>query len=264
MSIFCIYKLKNLFNFWLIFISLLFCLAVYPAIASDNQELVEIQKKLQTTFSNLTVVDFRPSPIPNLFEINLGNKIIYYYPEKDLMLFGELFSKDGISLTGESLARQTEETLKQAALSSGLLLGSTEGVEILEFVDPDCPYSQRADEFLRSLAQQHQFSRKVFFDLRAHPQAKEKALYVLCSDDPDKALLQVFTRESVALLSSKTAEETLKKQAQAAEKLGILGTPSFLISGKLLAGFKPEELLDCLQKQQLINKKEEESGLQKK
>lgn len=227
-----------------------------PAVASDNRELAEIQEKLQTTFSNLNIIDFRPSPIPGLFEVNLGDKILYYHPDKELMLFGEIFSKDGVSLTGESLARQAEDTLREEALSSGLLLSSSSGIEILEFIDPDCPYSQRADEFLRSLASQYQFSRKVFFDLRAHPDARGKALHVLRSNNPDKALLQVFSGESVTLLSSNAAEKTLKRQALAAEKLGISGTPSFVISGKLLTGFKPEELLDCLQKQQLINKKE--------
>lgn len=257
----------NILKFFLeLKIKLIFLLflATFPAVASDNRELAELQEKLQTTFSNLNIVDFRPSPIPGLFEVNLGDKILYYHPEKELMLFGEVFSKNGVSLTGESLARQAEETLKEEALSSGLLLGSSSGVEILEFTDPDCPFSKRADEFLRSMASQYQFSRKVFFDLRAHPEARGKALHVLRSNDPDKALLQVFSGESVTLLTSSSAEKTLKRQAMAAEKLGISGTPSFLISGKLLTGFKPEELLECLQKSQFINNNGEQNGLNKK
>lgn len=222
------------------------CLS-FPLFAQENRKLIEAQKKLQTTFFNLSVVDFRPSQIPELFEVNLGDKIIYFHPEKELLVFGEIFSKDGQSLTAQSLARQTASLLKKAPFESGLAIGKPGGVEVVEFCNPDCPYSRRFDALLRELSAKYAFSRRLFFVAR-NAQATAKAVHVLCAADPDKALAQILSGENIPLVHCQKAAERLHQQRQVVENLGVSGTPSFLQDGKLVTGFKPEALVDFLEK----------------
>ena len=64
------------------------------AFADDQEQYVkDAQEKLKATFQNLTVNDFKPSPVEGLFEINIGGRVVYFHPEAEVLIFGEIFSK---------------------------------------------------------------------------------------------------------------------------------------------------------------------------
>jgi thiol:disulfide interchange protein DsbC len=63
------------------------CLAV--------QSETEVRQILAKTYPGIKVGEIRSSDIPGLYEIEAGSNIIYFYPEKGLLVFGEIWTRDG-------------------------------------------------------------------------------------------------------------------------------------------------------------------------
>ena len=128
----------------MIFLCRVFCSSVEDVKEAAGQ-------RLRTTFSNITNVDnFGESSIPGIYEMTLSGKVIYYYPEKDLLIFGEIINKEGVSLTGASLQKKaTREKLKDFDYSKGLVMGDEEGVPVVEILNPDCFYCKMFDDEAR-------------------------------------------------------------------------------------------------------------------
>jgi hypothetical protein len=62
---------------------------------------------------------------------------------------------------------------------------------VVEYTDPDCPFCRKGSEFFRN---RRDVTRYVFFNpLPMHPQAREKAQYVLSAQDKAKAYEEVMS-----------------------------------------------------------------------
>lgn len=219
------------------------------ASAWAQSTLKEAQEKLQATFSNITVVGFNPSPIPNMYEINMGTGIVYFYPEKNLLMFGEIFNSEGTSLTAESLAKMTESRFSEFDTSKALTLGAEDGIEVIEFTDPDCPFCRRYDQFIES--QDIKIKRHIFFDTRIHPSAVQKVEHILCSKDQEQAYKNVYSNKAITEYKRcPEGRDTIKEHLKVSKGVGVSGTPTLLLDGKLITGFQQGVIADYLKKAQ--------------
>lgn len=230
--------------------SMLFATSLY---ASDklqspesNRAVEKAQEQLQATFSNLTIIDFKPSPMPGLYEVNTGNGIIYFEPKAELLFFGEIYAKDGTSLTQTARENKTKATLSQLPMDIGLVIGDPDGKEIIEFTDPDCPYCRRYEQFIVPLSHEQPIKRVIYFITSIHPASYKKAMHVLCADNPEQAFHEVYASEVTEFKGCKKAKKILQAHQQIAQSLGISATPSFLINDHLEVGFQPGMILDYL------------------
>lgn len=67
-----------------------------------------IKSDFQLIFKKTRVVEVKPSEIPGIYEIYYEGDhpgIIYYYPDKKILIFGEFWSINGTSFTGEKLEK---------------------------------------------------------------------------------------------------------------------------------------------------------------
>jgi len=65
-----------------------------------------VKKEITSTFKALNVAEVKESEIPGIYEIYYTGTypgIIYYYPPKKLLIFGEIWDVNGTSLTGLKL-----------------------------------------------------------------------------------------------------------------------------------------------------------------
>lgn len=65
-----------------------------------------VKKEITSTFKTLNVTEVKESEIPGIYEIYYTGTypgIIYYYPPKKLLIFGEIWDVNGTSLTGLKL-----------------------------------------------------------------------------------------------------------------------------------------------------------------
>ena len=131
-------------------------------------------------------------------------------------------------------------------LNKALKIGSGKTV-VIEFTDPDCPYCRKGAAFFRD---RRDVTRYIFFNpLPMHPQAREKAQFILSSPDRAKAYEEVMSggldnRKLTGITAA--GIQLLKEQMAIAREAKAESTPTFIICGRIIQGFdqlKIEEIL---------------------
>lgn len=178
-----------------------------------------------------------------------------------------------------------EKTTVSANIQESLIVGhapilgsSTASIKIIEFSDFQCPYCRLADPVLVKFIARHPGDAVVFrIDLplvQVHHYAYAASVAAKCAEmqgirEPYQSLLfqhqkEFATLNWVALAKQGGVEDTrafeqciieekprdrILKDIKAAESLGIDGTPSFIINGKLYTDGLTEEMLESLYKE---------------
>jgi len=220
----------------------LFALAAVSS-AAPNPEAAFRSAFPQIPFDSIT-----PTEITGLYEVVSGQNIFYYYPEKDLVITGELVGKDLKSRTAErkqalasTLMANAVKAVKELPLDKAVKVGSGKKV-VIEFTDPDCPYCRKGSEYF---AKRSDVTRYVFFAPLAHPAAIKKIEYILSAENKAEAYdAMMFGQEIPA--NAKPASDEVKKLAQEhialARKVGIQGTPTFFIKDQQVVGADVQKL----------------------
>lgn len=138
----------------------------------------------------------------------------------------------------------------------------TAAVTIIEFSDFQCPYCKAAQATLRKILQTHGDNVRLVFrhlPLEMHEQALPSARAAFCAGEQNRfwpyhdALFaaeelspETFNQIAVRLgldlarfktcVDSESSRRAVLKDSQEAKRLGINGTPSFIINGALLRG----------------------------
>ena len=120
-------------------------------------------------------------------------------------------------------------------------------IMVIEFTDPDCPYCRKAYQYFLTRTDVTLY---IFFNpLSSHQHAREKAQYILSSDDRERAYAEVmaglFDSVSPAGITEK-GKKLLEEQTAIANKLGINEVPVFMISGRIVKGFDQKKLEQLL------------------
>jgi len=232
--------LKLLYVFLLLFIFI-------PAYAADELSVTEAKEKLKQTFNYLNVSKFSEGPLPGTYELITGNKVIYFHPENELLIFGEIYNKQGRSLTAESRNAHQQEKLSDLDLNVALAVGNGEK-KIIEFTDPDCPYCRKLDSYL---SDKTNVTRLIYFSIpkQMHPKADAKAVHVFCSNNPQQALNDVFANsvEEEALLDCEVGRAQLTEHKRISDDFGVTGTPTVVLDNSVVTGFRQAQIARYLE-----------------
>jgi thiol:disulfide interchange protein DsbC len=120
---------------------------------------------------------------------------------------------------------------------------------VIEFTDPDCPYCRRGSAYFQNRSDLTRYI--ILNPLPMHPNAREKAEYILSARDKAKAYEEVMSGkldgkklEGISKEGAKLLEE---HQAMArGEKAG--STPIYLIYGRVIQGFNQQLIEELLGK----------------
>ena len=200
---------------------------------------------LRQTFTNLQFDEFGPAPVKGpLYQAIAGGKVIYYAPQSEHILFAAVYDKNGVNQT--ALAQEASVRKKLGAIdpAKALAIGPSDAPSVIEFTDPDCPYCQALERFWVSKAIEGKPVRRlVYFVSGIHPQAAAKAEHILCAPDRQAAFKTLYAGEAPSVLL-KCAEGHAKVEADAAlvQSMGISGTPTVIVDGRLVSGFQQAEL----------------------
>lgn len=203
------------------------------------------QRQLRQTFTNLTFEDFGPAPVSGpIYQAVAGGRIIYFAPESEHLLFAAVYDKNGVNLT--ALAQDASARKRMGALdeADALVIGPKGAPRVIEFTDPDCPYCQALDRFWSTKdAEGKPVQRLIFFVSGIHPGAAAKAQHILCAADPASEFKAIYAGGRPSTLNKcKAGADKVARHAEAVRKMGISGTPTLLIGGKLISGFQQAEL----------------------
>ncbi len=219
--------------------SLLTIFLLSVAGAADAQSPEE---NLRKNFPKLKFETVTPSPVKGMYEVLTGNDVLYYVPETQNIIAGNIFTKDGRNLTQEKRSELNNKRLeiikdkqKDIPLDKGIKMGSGPH-KIIEFSNPDCSYCRKASKYL---AERTDITRYIFF-LPFSPQTENKVKYILCATDKTKAYEEAMTgkldEQKFPVCDSKEVEALLKAHTEAARQLGIDSTPFFFIDGQIVQG----------------------------
>lgn len=148
-------------------------------------------------------------------------------------------------------------------------------LQLVVFLDYDCPFCKRLDSFFASLLNESEFRSQVNvivkqFPLPIHSTARTAAVAAVCaadqnkfeqfhdkllaaSDHSDKEILSLAKENGLdplrfsACLSSKKASEQVDRDLADARGLGVEGTPTFFLDGKKMEFADPRSLRQQLQ-----------------
>lgn len=196
----------------------------------------------QKAFPQVKLDSITTSPVTGLYEVVSGQNVFYFYPEKDLLIVGDIYTSAGQNITGEKkremkakLQEKALEKLKDLPLEKAVKVGNGPK-KVIEFTDPDCPYCRRASDALKGRTD---VTRYVFLTPLAHPNAITKVYYILSAKDQEKAYHEMMDGKPVPASSTEYSQE-VKAQAAAyldyARSLAIDGTPTFFINGQQVVG----------------------------
>ena len=190
---------------------------------------------LRKAFPNLPFESIEQTDIKGMYEVSSGQNIFYYFPEKDYLFVGEIYAPPGRSITAEKKSGQAAKLMKNLPLDKAVKIGSGKTV-VVEFTDPDCPYCRKAYEFFKNRTDVTLYT---FFTPLAHPGAITKIQYILNAADREKAYREMFEGGNAvepAAGYSEAAKKLAQEHLNLAKSIGVSGTPTYFIKGKLVVG----------------------------
>jgi thiol:disulfide interchange protein DsbC len=205
------------------------------------------EASLKKKFPTMKIESLQPTPIKGVYEVVTNEGLFYYAPEAECLVFGEIISQ-GKNLTQrrmEELRQRREATilemLKTLPLDKAIKIGAGRHT-VIEFTDPNCTYCRKA---FQVLATKEDMTRYIFFFPLSKASA-DKVQHILCAPDRVGAYKEVFSGQldKTPLTPCESAEVTalMKIHREQAVRLGVEGTPFFIIDGHIVAGANIPEI----------------------
>ncbi len=223
--------------------------AAKPPSAADAAALAETrtiaEQRLRQTFTNLSFEDFGPAPVKGpLYQAMAGGRILYFAPESGHLLFGAIYDAAGVNVTAQAQESRIASRLAAIDPTKALIIGPDDAPPVIEFTDPLCPYCQALERYWAAKAAEGKSVRRlIYFVSTIHGGAAAKAEHILCSPDPVAAFKAIYSgAEPAKLLTCKAGADKVADDARTVAALGVSGTPTMVIAGKLVAGFQQGEL----------------------
>jgi thiol:disulfide interchange protein DsbC len=195
------------------------------------------EESFRKNFPDIRADSIRPASIKGLYEIVSGGQVFYYVPGPEYMIYGAIITKDRRNLTQERVLGILTGNLKTAPLEKALKIGSGPHT-VIEFTDPDCSYCRQASAFLSARSDVTRYV--FFFPLSIHPNAGAKIRYIFCAADRTLAYEEAMTGKLDSMkftpCEDAAAIESAKTHAEIGVRIGVNGTPLFLINGQVVEG----------------------------
>lgn len=214
--------------------------AATPATQAATSETV--LQAFQLRFPGVPVESVTPTPFMGLYEIRIGNDLLYADPQVNFVMQGSLI--DAESRT--DITAQRLEALNRVAFSSlplDLAIKQVKGDgsrKIAVFEDPNCGYCKQLHNTLKSMDNITVYT--LLYPILS-PDSTEKSRNIWCADNKE----QVWKDWMLNKVTPPTAncEAPLEKLLALGQELNVTGTPAiFFADGSRVNGALPREALE--------------------
>jgi thiol:disulfide interchange protein DsbC len=208
--------------------------------AAAAEPFATLRHTIESRFPGTRVLDVRPSPIPGLFELFMGDQIVYADATGKYVLVGSMLDTENKeNLTNASMNDRGRIDFKTLPVKDAIKVVKGNGSRVFAvFSDPDCPYCQQLEKSLLSV---NDYTMYVYlFPIAAlHPQAPMKAHALWCA--PDRAQAWRDWMQDKKLPATKTCSgDPIDSLQKLSDTLHINSTPTlFFANGTRLAGALP-------------------------
>lgn len=225
----------------------LFALLASAAATADE---AQIRKALTEAYPEIPIRSIEPSPIPNLYEVYAGGRLVYSDPTGAHLVLGPLVdTKTKKDLTEARLDALGAIKFDSLPLDKAIKIVHGDGKQKLAvFSDPDCPHCRDLEHELARLQDATVY---VFMTplTEIHPDALAHANAIWCSKDRAKSWEDF-------MLSAKTPADAAKCDTPVSDILDLAkahdinGTPTLVFAnGKRVSGGLPANQIEALLKQ---------------
>lgn len=204
----------------------------YAYAQTEQQIKTELQKKLG---SNVKVKSVAPALIPGLYEVIVGNEIIYTDAGSKYLIQGEVIEL----ASGKNITEQRQSDLnriKWTDLNPANAIKNVRGNgsrQLAVFSDPNCGYCKRLE---KSLQQLDNVTIYTYLIPILSPDSAQKSKQILCSADPYKSYMDWMVN-GITPSGKSDCTTPLDKNMAFAKTYGITGTPTlFFTDGSRFPG----------------------------
>jgi len=188
----------------------------------------EIRKVLSERFPTIPRIDeISKSPMPGLWEVRLGNEVMYTDEKAQFLIQGELIETGSRrNLTQERIDKLTAIDFSSLPLKDAIVWKSGTGKrKMVVFADPNCGYCKR---FERDLANVKDVTVYTFLYPILGGDSPDKSKAIWCSKDPTASWRNWMLDGTAPPKVLGNCEAPLERNLQLGRKHRINGTPALV------------------------------------
>lgn len=210
-----------------------------PAAMADDAAapaVARVTEQLAAAYPNTPFRDVKPSPLPGIYEVTMGDNVAYTDGTGRYFLFGHLFDmQKQVDLTQQHVDQGYKTRFPAALLDHAIKTVHGNGRRVVAiFSDPDCPYCHQLEEQLALVDNVTIYT--FLYPLESiHPDAMTKAIRIQCAPDPARAWHDWMTQRVLPPLAA--CKHPINDNLVLGSRLGVTGTPTLIAQdGRMLPG----------------------------
>lgn len=212
--------------------------------AQADQTTDKLKATLQSRLADVNIKSISKSPIPGLYEVNLGTQIVYSDANGDYLLLGDMVdAKTRKNLTEARLSETNRIDFASLPFGNAVKVVKGNGSrKIAVFSDPNCPYCKQLETSLKSLDNVTVYT---FLYPVLSPDSTAKSRSIWCSTDRAKAWESWMQDHQAPTAAGTCDTAAIDKNLALGHAMNVDGTPTvFLADGRRLPGAVPADRLD--------------------
>ena len=216
----------------------LLAIVAVPVLAAGDPTAVATAA-LHKLVPSAKVQSVTQSPLPGFYAVVADGHPVYVSTDGKYLIEGRVFDVDARhNVMDDALANVRKQAVAAIPASKRITFAPAHPkYHVTVFTDVDCPYCR---EFHKQIAEYNKLGIAVdyvLFPLSIHPGADKKAETVWCSKDRNSAYTQAMEGKPLA---PKTCANPIAEITDAAERIGVNGTPGIIADdGTQLGGYLP-------------------------
>ena len=238
---------NRFFAFWTVFLMAVFPVSQIMAEEKDASGVQKVRQNLAEMLPGLTLGDINPTPAAGLYEVMVGQRIIYVTEDGRYLVQGSLIDlKEKKNLTEPRLNSIKASAVAAVGEDNMVIFGPQDAKHtITVFTDIDCGYCRKLHSEMAGYNDEGIRIRYLFYPRAGlNSSSYRKAVTVWCSDDRKDAMTQ---SKSGVTLDEKSCANPVSNHLELGEQLGVSGTPAMVLeSGEMIPGYVPPKRLSAL------------------
>jgi len=181
------------------------------------------------------------SPMPGVYQVNLGDRIIFASKVGNHMLLGDVYDTDRkVSLTDEIQQQQALAVISDIDEKDMIVFSPEETKRtITVYTDVDCPYCRKLHKEVPTLVENGVKVRYLWFPRSGvNTPSYDKAVSIWCADDRQSAMNDAKLSDKITPL--KCDPNPVASQYASGQQVGVRGTPTIVLDdGTVIGGYLP-------------------------
>lgn len=224
-----------------------------PLLAEQpNPAAEKVRQGVARVLPDLQIDEVTLSPVPGLYEVVIGQRLVYVTEDGRYLLQGNLVDlQQQKNLTEPRLNDIKARALSEVSEDSMVIFGPEDAKHtVTVFTDIDCGYCRKLHGEMAKYNDAGIRVRYLFFPRAGvDSPSYRKAVSVWCADNRNEAMTVAKTG---ATLEDRDCPNPVREHMALGQQMGVTGTPALVLeSGAMVPGYVPaERLLGMLEQQE--------------